>query len=156
MGRRRVGGIAALLALVILLGFGVSKLMNSRTFQVAGELTSRVDTPERVVALTFDDGPTREDTQEILDALAAEDVRATFFVVGSEANSAPKSVASLAAGGHQLANHSWSHPRMVLLGQEAIASRSKTLIGPSGRRVIPGPSISARRMERSCCSCLAT
>jgi peptidoglycan-N-acetylglucosamine deacetylase len=64
---------------------------------------------QRTVALTFDDGP-GEWTDEILAALAQEDVTATFFVVGREAAAAPERVREMHAAGHAVENHSWSHP----------------------------------------------
>lgn len=117
-----MGFLAIALAVALVLGLGAYKLTNSRTFQVAGELTARVETGEKVVALTFDDGPTPADTDRILADLEAEDVRATFFLVGDSADRDPESVTRIAAAGHQLGNHSWSHPRMVLMGRDEIAS----------------------------------
>ncbi|WP_432557750.1 polysaccharide deacetylase family protein [Granulicoccus sp. GXG6511] len=120
--RRRLPAIAALLlAAVLVLGAGAYKLVNSRTVQIAGELVARVNTTEKVVALTFDDGPTGRVTDAILRTLAEHDVPATFFVVGESVAADPRSARAIVAGGHQLANHSWSHPRMVLLGREKIA-----------------------------------
>ena len=122
MVRRALGFLAIALALVLLLGLGGYKLMNSRTVQIAGDLTARVETPEKVVALTFDDGPTPADTDRILADLEAEDVRATFFVIGKNIEKDPESITRIAAAGHELANHSWSHPRLVLLSSDEIAA----------------------------------
>lgn len=68
----------------------------------------------RTVALTFDDGPS-EWTPAVLDVLAAHHVHATFFVVGRSAATDPAMLRRIAAEGHQLGNHSWSHryPRAV-------------------------------------------
>ncbi|WP_017541106.1 polysaccharide deacetylase family protein [Nocardiopsis halophila] len=60
------------------------------------------------VALTFDDGPGPY-TGELLDLLAAEEVTATFFVVGRSAEESPATVARAAAEGHEVGNHSWAH-----------------------------------------------
>ncbi|WP_239648576.1 polysaccharide deacetylase family protein [Nocardiopsis chromatogenes] len=60
------------------------------------------------VALTYDDGPGPY-TDELLDTLAAEEVRATFFVVGENAQSSPEPVARTASEGHEVGNHSWAH-----------------------------------------------
>lgn len=121
MVRRVLGGVVLLVALVLLTGFGAYQLMNARTFQVAGALTARVDVAEKVVALTFDDGPTARDTAPILERLAEHDVRATFFVVGERVAEDPASARAIVAGGHQLANHSWSHPRLILKSRDEIA-----------------------------------
>ena len=64
---------------------------------------------QRTVALTFDDGPGKW-TADILAVLAAEEVKATFFVVGREAAAAPEQVGQMHAAGHAVENHSWSHP----------------------------------------------
>src|SRR5205085_11172613 len=64
------------------------------------------------IALTFDDGPDPEWTPRILETLARRDVPATFFVVGERAKRAPDVVRTIAAAGHDLGNHSWSHPNL--------------------------------------------
>jgi peptidoglycan/xylan/chitin deacetylase (PgdA/CDA1 family) len=61
------------------------------------------------VALTFDDGPDDRGTPEVLDVLAREDVRATFFVLGSMVERHPAVLDRIAAEGHELAVHSWDH-----------------------------------------------
>jgi peptidoglycan-N-acetylglucosamine deacetylase len=92
---------------------GVRELARSRTIQLFGTLISRVDTNERVVAITFDDGPTRAYLSEIIDVLAARKVQATFFVTGSELTAYPETGKQLVAAGHELGNHTFSHERMV-------------------------------------------
>lgn len=64
---------------------------------------------ERGVALTFDDGPDPDFTPQVLDALAAAGVHATFFVVGKRAERHPELVRRIAEEGHLLGSHSWSH-----------------------------------------------
>jgi len=66
----------------------------------------------RRIALTFDDGPDPLWTPRILEILARRDVRATFFVIGERAQQAPDVVREIAAAGHELGNHSWSHPNL--------------------------------------------
>jgi len=61
------------------------------------------------IALTFDDGPSPDQTPKILDELARYDLRATFFVVGREAEKHPELIRDIVARGHQLGNHTWSH-----------------------------------------------
>lgn len=61
------------------------------------------------VALTFDDGPS-PDTERILDVLGAHEVRATFFMVGREVESFPGIAQRVVAEGHEVGNHSYSHP----------------------------------------------
>lgn len=103
--RRVLGVVSVVLGLLLLTGAGAYKVMNARTFQIAGDLVARVDTTEKVVALTFDDGPTPRDTAAILEVLAEHEVRATFFLIGEQVAAEPESARALVAGGHQLANH---------------------------------------------------
>lgn len=63
----------------------------------------------RSVALTFDDGPA-EDTERILDTLAALDVRAAFFMIGRQVEGHPAVARRIVAEGHEVGNHSYSHP----------------------------------------------
>lgn len=73
----------------------------------------RVETRQRLAALTFDDGPYPGLTEEYLTALAAKGVRATFFLVGSRAQRHPELVRRIVAQGHELANHSLRHADMA-------------------------------------------
>jgi peptidoglycan/xylan/chitin deacetylase (PgdA/CDA1 family) len=61
------------------------------------------------VALTFDDGPSRENTPRVLEILAEHDIRATFFVLGNRAENMPDVLRQVDAAGHELANHGYSH-----------------------------------------------
>jgi peptidoglycan-N-acetylglucosamine deacetylase len=65
--------------------------------------------------LTFDDGPDPDYTPRVLDVLAAAGVRATFFVVGTAAIRYASLVRRILAEGHEVANHTWSHPRPGLV-----------------------------------------
>jgi peptidoglycan/xylan/chitin deacetylase (PgdA/CDA1 family) len=62
------------------------------------------------LALTFDDGPNPAWTPKLLDLLASLQVHATFFLVGRFAQAEPELVRRIAAAGHLIGNHSWSHP----------------------------------------------
>jgi peptidoglycan/xylan/chitin deacetylase (PgdA/CDA1 family) len=75
----------------------------------------------RTVALTFDDGPGRS-TEAILRILAEKQVRATFFDIGINENVHPATVRAIAAQGHLLGNHTWSHPDMSKLDAAAQAA----------------------------------
>jgi peptidoglycan/xylan/chitin deacetylase (PgdA/CDA1 family) len=66
------------------------------------------------LALTFDDGPNPAWTPRLLEILASYDVRATFFMVGSHAQAEPELVRQIAAAGHLIGNHSWSHPNLAV------------------------------------------
>jgi peptidoglycan/xylan/chitin deacetylase (PgdA/CDA1 family) len=64
------------------------------------------------IALTFDDGPNPEWTPRLLEILARHEVRATFFMLGKFAEAQPELVRRVAAEGHLIGNHSWSHPKL--------------------------------------------
>src|SRR5580704_10238906 len=66
------------------------------------------------LALTFDDGPNPAWTPRLLDILAGQDVRATFFLVGRYAQAEPYLVRRISAAGHLIGNHSWSHPNLAI------------------------------------------
>lgn len=72
------------------------------------------------VALTFDDGPSGATTPRLLDMLADADVPATFFMLGSQAQAFPNIVSDIAAAGHELGNHTWSHPDLTGLSPAEI------------------------------------
>ncbi|MBC7807526.1 MAG: polysaccharide deacetylase family protein, partial [Akkermansiaceae bacterium] len=72
------------------------------------------------VALTFDDGPHRDTTPRILDALAAADARATFFVVGERATQYPEIVRRIVREGHTIGIHGLQHRTMVLQSESEI------------------------------------
>ena len=108
----------ALLLAVFLALYGIWQLSRSRDFQLFGEIVPRVDTSEKVVALTFDDGPTPEYTAGVLDVLPERGVKATFFLMGVDAEKNPDQVRELIADGHELGNHTYSHPDMTLASVE--------------------------------------
>ncbi|HIK22204.1 MAG TPA: polysaccharide deacetylase family protein [Thermosynechococcus sp. M3746_W2019_013] len=66
--------------------------------------------PEKVVALTFDDGPWGASTRQVLQILKEEEAKATFFILGKHALMYPDIIADIVKGGHAVGNHSWSHP----------------------------------------------
>lgn len=67
--------------------------------------------PKNKIVLTFDDGPEREQTEQILATLKKYSISATFFMIGKKAQTYPDLVQKVQAAGHQvIANHSWSHP----------------------------------------------
>ena len=77
-----------------------------------------VERPNKVVSLTFDAAWGNEDTQTLLSILARYNIRATFFIVGSWAEKYPESVRALAEAGHEVMNHSDTHPHMTQLSAE--------------------------------------
>lgn len=76
--------------------------------------------PGRQLALTFDDGPHPAQTPAILRILRRYDAPATFFVIGENAGWNPDLVKAIAADGHLVANHSWSHPELPKLSRAKV------------------------------------
>jgi peptidoglycan/xylan/chitin deacetylase (PgdA/CDA1 family) len=71
------------------------------------------------VVLTFDDGPYPPTTSKVLSALAQECVRATYFLIGEHVVEHPDIVRRIAAEGHTVATHTWSHPNVMQIKHEA-------------------------------------
>jgi peptidoglycan-N-acetylglucosamine deacetylase len=69
-----------------------------------------------LAALTFDDGPDPVHTPSVLDILARERAPATFFLIGRRATATPEIARRIADAGHELGNHTWSHPSLWLCG----------------------------------------
>lgn len=86
-----------------------------------GPVFHRGDTRQAVVALSFDDGPHEPYTSRLLDVLRGQGVRATFFLVGSNAKVHPGTVRRIAAEGHSIGNHGYGHLPMVLCGPKTLA-----------------------------------
>lgn len=104
-------GIGVLL--IALLFAGTFKITKLRTFQFFGGLTYQVETENKVVALTFDDGPTKN-VDQILPLLDKYEAKATFFLIGNDIEKYPAEATKLVEAGHQIGNHTYSHKRMVL------------------------------------------
>ena len=81
----------------------------------------RVDRP--YIAMTFDDGPSATLTPKLLDLLAAHHIKATFFVIGENVAEHPEIVARAAREGHEIGNHSWSHPNFAKMSDDGVRSQ---------------------------------
>ncbi|MFE4354290.1 polysaccharide deacetylase family protein [Peribacillus butanolivorans] len=125
-------GIGILLVFILL--FSTYKLMNSRTHQFFGGLTAKVETNQKVVALTFDDGPSKN-VNQILPLLDKYNVKATFFLIGNEIERYPEEAKKIVEAGHQIGNHTYSHKRMVFKSSSYIKEeieKTDKLIQDSG------------------------
>ena len=78
-------------------------------------------TGNKVIALTFDDGPGPY-TEKLLDILDKYDAKATFFLIGSKVSARANTLRRMQSRGHQLGNHSWSHPELNKVSAEQLAS----------------------------------
>lgn len=72
------------------------------------------------VAMTFDDGPNATLTPKLLDLLAAHHMKATFFVVGQNVVDHPEILKRAVREGHEIASHSWSHPNLGKMSDDAV------------------------------------
>jgi peptidoglycan-N-acetylglucosamine deacetylase len=78
-----------------------------------------VPTEEKVISLTFDDGPWPGTTEKILEILKKEDIKATFFLIGVQLSSHPEVAQKVLAAGHEIANHTTHHWYTKMLPQVA-------------------------------------
>jgi len=153
---KRVGmrsGIAIAAIALILSAALVWQLSKARCMQLVGEVTCRVETEEKLVALTFDDGPTPEGVDAVLAELEPRGITATFFLIGSRMVKFPGQAERLIAAGHELGNHTYSHQRNLGRSQEfyaneiaktrvllqAAGSDTKLFRPPFGKRLIGLP-----------------
>ena len=108
---------------VFMLFIGLVCLGRTQTMMVAG---ADRDLPiycvdkgeEKVVSISFDAAWGAEDTMQLIDILNQYDVKATFFVVGSWVDEFPDAVKALSEAGHEIMNHSNSHPHMTRISKE--------------------------------------
>ncbi len=101
MGRKVCAVLLTLLAIGLM-------LPKSTDFPVRAKEGS----PQKRIALTFDDGPSDEYTAEILDILKEHQIKATFFVIGKNAEAHPDLLKRTVAEGHEIGNHTYSHPKL--------------------------------------------
>jgi peptidoglycan/xylan/chitin deacetylase (PgdA/CDA1 family) len=72
------------------------------------------------IAMTFDDGPSPETTPRLLDILKQRNIKATFFMIGQNAERNPTIVQRILAEGHEIGNHSWTHPQLSKLSDDRV------------------------------------
>lgn len=72
------------------------------------------------IAMTFDDGPSAENTPRLLDMLKERGIKATFFLIGQNAAEHPEIVKRILAEGHEIGNHSWTHPQLSKLSDDRV------------------------------------
>jgi peptidoglycan/xylan/chitin deacetylase (PgdA/CDA1 family) len=121
-----------------LLRGALARVVPSTRFMVRGPAA------DQGIALTFDDGPHPSHTSRLLDALAAANIPATFFVIGREAERYPALIERIAREGHAIGHHSWTHgePGLTSAGallEEVARCRAllRTLLGREVNRFRP-------------------
>ncbi len=105
----------------LLLAFTICVAMPFKTAAMREDRSVvHVKTEERIVALTFDDGPHPRYTPRILGVLEKYDVKATFFMVGINVERYPDAARAVALAGHEIGNHTDTHPRIGGMQDDAV------------------------------------
>lgn len=116
----RLGLSLAMLGIIAGIGLTVVAVLPDN--HVYGTVFSEVQTPNKVVALTFDDGPYPPYTDQVLDVLKEYHVPATFFVVGKNADNHPELIRRIHMEGHQLGNHTYNHVDLLKADRNTVVS----------------------------------
>lgn len=119
MKKARIGARAALLALALLtaLGLGASALYAGAHCAVRADAQAVVEKAPPLIALTFDDGPRRSTTTELLDGLSQRGVHATFFLIGEQLVGNENLVRRMDEEGHQIGIHTYDHVKLTGLNR---------------------------------------
>ena len=129
--------VAAAMLLILFTVFSFS----SQSQAASSTYVTKGSTASKVVALTFDDGSDGTNINKILDILSANNVKATFFLTGSGAKNHPSWIKNISAKGHQLGNHSYSHPDFTKISAAKIKSEldttETTIKGITGKTTKP-------------------
>lgn len=108
MALRRRALILTILAIIGALLIGFTPFL-----PIGSQAAASSNTSDKVIALTFDDGPSLNGTPEVLDVLKKYDVKATFFLIGYNTDKHPELAKRIIEAGHQAAVHSFSHSYML-------------------------------------------
>jgi peptidoglycan-N-acetylglucosamine deacetylase len=84
---------------------------------------SEVNVDGPYIAMTFDDGPHATNTPKLLEMAAKRHIKLTFFVLGECVEQNPDALRREVAEGHEIGNHSWSHPNLAKLSDEGLRSQ---------------------------------
>ncbi|MFQ3543945.1 polysaccharide deacetylase family protein [Halobacillus rhizosphaerae] len=88
-------------------------------FEKQGRAIWEIPTNKKMIALTFDDGPSEIYTPLVLDVLKEYRAKATFFVVGERAENFPEIVQREVKAGHEVANHTYTHPNIRTMNKDS-------------------------------------
>jgi len=129
------------LSIVGLLLLFIGAFLYSRPWQNALFISPlhQLNTSEKVIALTFDDGPSEARTPALLALLKQKQVQATFFMLGRNIEKHRKIAQQVQQDGHLIGNHSYSHPRMILKSPGFLKSeilRTEKLIQSLGQQEV--------------------
>jgi len=155
MGKKKLIYIIGLLLVVILAYYHFEKPPEvpqiaenenryKRGHNIPGKLYWAGSVQDKEVALTFDDGPEEEWTPQILDILKQKNVKATFFVIGKQAQKYPEMLRRINADGHVIGDHTFDHINLTTLNVQQVdqeieqcADLIHEIIGKTPRLVRP-------------------
>lgn len=120
--RRRLAVTATVLFLLIALARCAARVVPTMLVSEDDAVIRYVPVREKVIALTFDDGPDGDFTPRILDVLRAHRAKATFFVVGKQIEYFPEILRQIVADGHEIGSHTYSHPQLSGLSEARLRS----------------------------------
>lgn len=120
MRRKRNAVLAIIAASILLFSQGINIYAEEEDVFV-----NHGSREKKVIALTFDDGPHPKETDKVLDVLKKYDVKATFFIAGKHANWYPKPLIRASEEGHEIGNHTFTHPDISNLSSTQIQSEIK-------------------------------
>lgn len=149
----RVKLVAGLVIAAVVIAAVLFQISKARCFQLVGDVTCRVETDRKIVALSFDDGPTPEGVDAVLPVLDQFGAKATFFLIGDRIEKFPGQAERLLEAGHELGNHTYSHQRNLMKSREfyrnevrraddllrAAGAQTKLFRPPFGKRLIGLP-----------------
>lgn len=108
------------IAILILFFVGLFFLSKSKSFQFFGEIYPNISTTHKIIALTFDDGPSPK-TDTVLSILQQNKIKATFFLTGNSMHHYFNETERIVNEGHEIGNHTFSHDRLILKSHSTIA-----------------------------------
>lgn len=121
MNKKRVIFALCFVIVIIATAVSVAYCENTSVFKNTNSLPIYcVDNNKKQIAISFDAGWGNEDTEKLIDILGKNDVKATFFLVGSWVDNYPQSTKALADAGHSIQNHSDSHPYLTQISTDDV------------------------------------
>lgn len=123
-----------------LTGLRPAEMTEDYVNSIAGHELNHGNREQAGIALTFDCGGNARAVKNVLAALKAGGAQGTFFLEGKSVEETPEIVPLILAGGHEVANHSYSHPRFTTLTQTEVISelaQTEALISAAAGRPVP-------------------
>jgi peptidoglycan/xylan/chitin deacetylase (PgdA/CDA1 family) len=134
--KKKILIIISIILFLLALAYFTWQISKSPNFQFFGGLIARVNTDEKVIALTFDDAPTVA-TDNVLKILDDYGIKATFYMIGKGIEEHKDIAKNIVDKGHALGNHSYSHQRFIFVSPKFVEieiEKTNTLIQSIGFR----------------------